>query len=114
MSIEAWIKVGPLESVPRRGARVIAGARGDIAIFRTAADAIFALDDRCPHRGGPLSQGIVFGERVACPLHDWVIELKTGGAVAPDVGCTITYPVRIENGVIWLYATPMRAQANGC
>jgi nitrite reductase (NADH) small subunit len=74
----------------------------NIAVFRTAADEVFALTDRCPHRGGPLSQGIVFGTRVACPLHDWVIELKTGSAVAPDVGCTATHRVRIENGVVWL------------
>ena len=99
---DAWIEVGRLDDIPRLGARVVRGTHGDVAVFRSAADEVFALADRCPHRGGPLSQGIVFGTRVACPLHDWVVELKTGTAVAPDVGCTDTYPVRVEGGVVWL------------
>lgn len=102
LAAEAWIEVGRLEDIPRLGARVVRSAQGNIAVFRSAADEVFALADRCPHRGGPLSQGIVFGTRVACPLHDWVVELKTGTAVAPDVGCTDTYPVRVEDGVVWL------------
>lgn len=97
-----WIKVGALEEIPRLGARVIRRAEGDIAVFRNAEDEVFALKDRCPHKGGPLSQGIVFGRRVACPLHDWVIELDGGSAVAPDVGCTKTYEVRVEGGIVWL------------
>jgi nitrite reductase (NADH) small subunit len=113
MSTRDWIKVGPLENIPRLGARVVPGPDGNIAIFRTANDAVFALDDRCPHRGGPLSQGIVFGERVACPLHDWVIELRTGSAVAPDVGCTAAYPIRIDDGIVWLHVTAVRARAAG-
>ena len=102
MPDEAWIRVGRVEDIPPLGARVVRIHGENIAVFRTAADEVFALTDRCPHRGGPLSQGIVFGTRVACPLHDWVIELKTGSAVAPDVGCTATHRVRIENGVVWL------------
>jgi nitrite reductase (NADH) small subunit len=97
---EEWVEVGPLEDIPRLGARVVRGPSGNVAIFRTATDEVYALADRCPHRGGPLSQGIVFGGRVACPLHDWVVELSTGNAVAPDVGCTQTYAVRLENGVV--------------
>ena len=93
-----WIEIGTLEDIPRLGARVIKTSVGDIAIFRTAVDEVFALDDRCPHRGGPLSQGIVFDKRVACPLHDWVIDLQRGCAEAPDEGCTKTYPLRIEAG----------------
>ena len=99
---EQWVQVGRLEDIPRLGARVVHGPDGNIAVFRTADNEVFALADRCPHRGGPLSQGIVFGKRVACPLHDWVIELKTGDAVAPDVGCAPSYPVRIEVGIVWL------------
>ncbi len=101
-SSEAWVEVGPLEDIPQLGARVVRGPHGNVAVFRTAADEVFALADRCPHRGGPLSQGIVFGKRVACPLHDWVVELTTGNAVAPDIGCTQTYSVRLEEGVVWL------------
>ena len=91
-----WIEIGTLEDIPRLGARVIKTSVGDIAIFRTAVDEVFALDDRCPHRGGPLSQGIVFDKRVACPLHDWVIDLQGGCAQAPDEGRTKVYPVKLE------------------
>jgi nitrite reductase [NAD(P)H] small subunit len=84
-----------LEDIPRLGARVVRTAKGDIAVFRNAEDELFALEDRCPHKGGPLSQGIVFGRRVACPLHGWTVELQDGCAVAPDKGCTRRYPIEI-------------------
>ena len=97
-----WQDIGTLEDIPRLGARVVKSSKGDITIFRTADDELFALRDRCPHKGGPLSQGIVHGHRVTCPLHNWVIELETGQAVAPDVGCVGHYPVRTENGRVLL------------
>jgi nitrite reductase (NADH) small subunit len=80
-----WIQIGKLEDVPRQGSRVVNTATGEIALFRSVDDQVFALNNRCPHKGGPLSQGIVHGRRVTCPLHNWVIELETGNAVAPDV-----------------------------
>src|SRR5690348_10573199 len=95
LTSHTWIDVGMLDEIPLRGARVVRTARGDVAIFRTSGDEIFALDDRCPHKGGPLSQGIVHGRSVACPLHNWVISLETGLAAAPDRGCTRTVPVRL-------------------
>jgi nitrite reductase (NADH) small subunit len=91
----AWRDIGRLDEVPRRGSRVVATPQGNIAVFRTSDDRVFALEDRCPHKGGPLSQGIVHGDRVTCPLHNWMIELTTGGAVAPDQGCTPTVPVQL-------------------
>jgi nitrite reductase (NADH) small subunit len=97
-----WISIGPLDSIPRLGSRTVKTPGGSIAIFRTAEDEVFALDDRCPHKAGPLSQGIVHGRRVTCPLHGFVIELATGTAVAPDEGCTATHSVRVEDGTIWL------------
>ncbi|MBI3777416.1 MAG: nitrite reductase small subunit NirD [Gammaproteobacteria bacterium] len=97
-----WIAVGTLDDIPRLGARVVQTPDGDIAVFRTADDQVFALRDRCPHKGGPLSQGIVHGTRVACPLHDWKIHLDTGLAVAPDEGCAARFPVRVEDGTIFL------------
>ncbi|TPW11086.1 MAG: nitrite reductase (NAD(P)H) small subunit, partial [Halothiobacillaceae bacterium] len=84
------------------GARVVESAIGNIGIFRTAEDEIFALRDSCPHKQGPLSQGIVHGKRVTCPLHNWKIELESGVAVAPDEGCTATFPVKVEAGVVYL------------
>ena len=98
-----FVAVCRVDDIPLHGARVWrrpVDVDGDIAIFRTADDRVFAVRDRCPHRGGPLSQGIVFGERVACPLHNWTIELANGCAVAPDRGCATTYPVRIDDGVV--------------
>ena len=95
-----WVAVGRLDDIPRLGARVVRTGKGDIAVFRTSDDQVFALDDRCPHKGGPLSQGIVHGGRVTCPLHNWMIELCDGRAVAPDEGCTASYPVRLEDGVV--------------
>ena len=100
-----WIEVGPLSEIPRQGARVIQHAQGDIAVFRTAADEVFALRDRCPHKGGPLSQGIVYGKKVACPLHNWSIHLDSGMAVAPDDGCAAAYPVKIMEGRVYLSLT---------
>lgn len=97
-----WHKVCPLDEIPRLGSRVVKSAGGDIAVFRNAEDEIFALHDKCPHKGGPLSQGIVFGKKVACPLHNWNIDLGTGIAVAPDEGCTSTFQVKVENGVVYL------------
>jgi len=105
-----WIEIGGVEDIPRQGARVVRTEAGDIALFRTGDDEVFALRDRCPHKGGPLSQGIVSGKRVACPLHDWKISLDTGLAVAPDAGCAARYPVRVSEGRVSLSLTP----DNGC
>ena len=97
-----WIEIGRLADIPRLGARVVRTASGNIAVFRTESDEVFALDDRCPHKGGPLSQGIVHNRRVTCPLHNFVIELESGKAVAPDEGCTHSHPAKVENGIVWL------------
>ena len=98
----SWITVGSVEDIPRQGARVVRTGFGDIALFRTVTDEVYALEDRCPHAGGPLSQGIVHNRRVTCPLHNFVIELESGRAVAPDEGCTHAYPVKVENGIVLL------------
>ena len=96
------LTVGPVEAIPQLGARVIETTEGEIAVFRTGDDQIFALRDHCPHKGGPLSQGIVFEHKVACPLHNWNIDLETGEAVAPDEGCTGHYDVKIDDGIIFI------------
>lgn len=97
-----WVRACRVEDIPELGARVVKIACGDIAVFRNAEDKVFALRDKCPHKGGPLSQGIVFGTTVACPLHGWNISLDDGRAVAPDEGCARKYPVRVENGEVYL------------
>ena len=99
----AMKKICTLEEIPKLGARVVQSREhGDIAVFRNASDEVFALLDKCPHKNGPLSQGIVHGKRVTCPLHNWNIELADGCAVAPDQGCTKSFPVRVENGDVLL------------
>jgi nitrite reductase (NADH) small subunit len=97
-----WVKIGELSEIPRRGARCVVMPRGRIAVFRTGDDQVFALDDRCPHKGGPLSQGIVHGASVTCPLHNWVISLETGKALAADEGKVRTIPVRIEGSQLFI------------
>jgi len=97
-----WIDVGKLVDIPKLGARVVKTVEGDVAVFRTANDEVFALRDQCPHKKGPLSQGIVHGKRVTCPMHNWVIELVDGKAVAPDEGCTGVYNVMLEEGHVLL------------
>lgn len=98
-----WKTICPLDDIPPLGSRVVRQARGgDIAIFRTAENEVFALHDQCPHKGGPLSQGLVHGKRVTCPLHAWNIELVSGEAVAPDQGHCGTFQVKVENGQVLL------------
>ena len=98
------IDVGRLSDIPRLGARSVTTAAGDIAVFRTADDQVFALQDKCPHKGGPLSQGIVHGTSVTCPLHGWIIAFDTGEATGLDVGCTQRFRVKLENGRVYLAA----------
>lgn len=97
-----WRRVCPLADIPPLGSRVVRTVHGNVAVFRNDVDEVFALRDRCPHKGGPLAQGIVFGRHVACPLHNWNIGLQDGKAIAPDEGCTATYPVRVEAGDVYL------------
>ncbi len=100
--MDSWIEIAVLDDIPRLGARVIKTDSVDIAVFRTASDEVFALKDECPHRQGPISQGIVHETTVTCPLHNWKIDLKSGQAKAPDKGCTSGYPVKVEAGRIYL------------
>jgi nitrite reductase (NADH) small subunit len=105
---ERWYAVGTISDIPRRGARCVRNGDRTIAIFRTAEDQIFALEDKCPHRNGPLSQGIVHDGCVTCPLHNWVISLETGEAQGADEGRTATYPVKLDGQTILIGLSPGR------
>jgi nitrite reductase (NADH) small subunit len=109
MKPDRWIEIGELADIPRRGARRVRGVGVGlpVAVFRTAEDRVFALVDRCPHKAGPLSEGIVQGCAVACPLHGWVIDVESGEAEAPDEGRVPTVPVKIEGGRILLAAAAL-------
>lgn len=98
------IDIAALADIPREGARVVKTPQGCIAVFRTADDKVFALDDRCPHKGGPLSEGIVHGTRVTCPLHGMVFDLVTGLAQGPDAGRVATHAARVDAGRVLLDA----------
>lgn len=107
-----WIKIAPFEEIPRLGARVVRtktkatenapSADLEIGVFRLEDDRIFAINNSCPHKGGPLSQGIVYGDKIACPLHSWKISLVDGKAEEPDVGETACYNTKIEDGFVYL------------
>ncbi len=102
-----WVKVAPFDEIPKLGARVVRTKDSeqkefDIGVFRTEDDRIFAINNSCPHKAGPLSQGIVYGDKVACPLHSWKISLVDGKAEEPDVGETACYNTKVEDGIVYL------------
>ena len=106
--MQKWLPICRVEDIPVLGSRRVSRRAGmDVAVFRNDQDQVFALLDRCPHKGGPLSQGIVFGTSVACPLHNWTIDLEGGCARAPDEGCTPKFAVKIDGGVVHLDATEL-------
>jgi len=107
-----WRMICRVDDIPVLGARRVARPSGiDVAVFRNGQDQVFALLDRCPHKGGPLSQGIVFGTSVACPLHNWAIGLDDGCAKSPDEGCTPRFAVKVDNGVVYLDAIELAGHA---
>jgi len=107
-----WKPICGIDDIPVLGARRVNRAEGHaVAVFRNAENKVFALLDRCPHKGGPLSQGIVFGESVACPLHNWTIGLADGCAKAPDAGCTQRFAVKLDGDQVFLDAEELRTTA---
>ena len=100
-----WVIVGTIHDIPLRGARCVKNGDMTIAIFRTAENRVFAIEDKCPHKNGPLSQGIVHDGCVTCPLHNWVIGLDSGAAQGNDKGCTKRFPVKIVEGRVYLDLT---------
>lgn len=106
-----FVDIGSLDDIPAQGARLVKTAQGCVAVFRTADDRVFALDDRCPHKGGPLSEGIVHGTSVTCPLHNWVFDMNTGQAQGADEGMVRTWPVKVQGGRILIDASLIRRSA---
>ncbi|MEZ5841115.1 MAG: nitrite reductase small subunit NirD [Hyphomicrobiales bacterium] len=99
---QSFVDIGAVVDIPKQGSRVVRTAQGDLAVFRTDDDEVFALWDKCPHKGGPLSQGIVHGHSVTCPLHNWVINLEDGEAQGADEGCARRIAVKVEGGRVLL------------
>jgi nitrite reductase (NADH) small subunit len=111
MSNSHWHAIGTISDIPQRGARCVMTPLGKIGVFRTAEDQIFAIEDHCPHKGGPLSQGIVHGTSVTCPLHNWVISLETGQAQGADEGAVRTIPVKVEGDRLFIALEALGAKA---
>jgi nitrite reductase (NADH) small subunit len=103
---KAWTDIGALDDIPRQGARLVRTPAGCIAVFRT-------LEDRCPHKGGPLSQGIVHGAAVTCPLHNWVISLESGTAQDADEGWVKTYAIKVVNGRLLIDGSAITSRDGG-
>jgi len=106
-----WTPIGTIDDIPLRGARCVNTPQGRIGVFRTADNQVFAIEDHCPHKGGPLSQGIVHGAAVTCPLHNWVISLETGKAQGADEGAVRTIPVKVEEGQLFITLDAVGAKA---
>lgn len=106
-----FIDIGALDDIPAQGARVVKTSEGCVAIFRTADDRVFAMEDRCPHKGGPLSEGIVHGDRVTCPLHNWVFDMNSGQAQGADEGAVRTFAAKVEGGRVFLDAALMKRRS---
>ncbi len=99
---DEWVKVAEVADIPPLSGRVVRTKNGDIALFHAGDGNFYAIDNRCPHKGGPLSEGIVHDCHVTCPLHNWVLNLKTGKAEAPDEGKVATYEVKVKDGAVYL------------
>ena len=112
-STEEWLDIAALEDIPRRGGRVLKTPHRCIAVFRTMSDRVFALEDRCPHKAGPLSQGIVHGASVTCPLHNWVINLETGEAEGADSGSVDTFALKVNDGRVLISGACLKPGEHG-
>lgn len=97
-----WTEIAKVDDIPRLGARVVRLADRTMALFRLANDQFRLTDNTCPHKGGPLAEGIVAGEFVFCPLHDWKVCLADGQAQSPDSGCTGVHSVEVREGIVYL------------
>lgn len=106
-----FLDIGALNDIPPQGARLVKTAQGCVAVFRSADDQVFALDNQCPHKGGPLSEGIVHGTSVTCPLHNWVFDMNTGKAQGSDEGAVRTYATKVQQGRILIDATLIRTRS---
>ncbi|MFN3208997.1 MAG: nitrite reductase small subunit NirD [Roseovarius sp.] len=105
----SWIDICALDDIPPRGARKLKTAQGCIAVFRTAENEVFATSNTCPHKAGPLSEGIVHGQSVTCPLHNWVFDLETGQAQG-EPGKIATYPLKVEDGRVLIDGVGLTAR----
>ncbi|OLN23927.1 nitrite reductase [Domibacillus antri] len=97
------VKAASFQEMPEKIGQTIRIGSVEIALFKLADGHVRAIENRCPHKGGVLAQGIVSGEHVFCPMHDWRINTTDGKAAAPDHGCVKTYDVKIEGDDVYIF-----------
>lgn len=106
-----WLDIGSVDQITPGTARTLPVVGSDeIAVFRTQKNEFYALVNRCPHKQGPLSQGIVHDNVVTCPLHNWNISLKTGEALGEDKGCVPVIPMKVDAGRMYLLRSAVVGQ----
>ena len=97
-----WVRITACDNIPAREGRSVVVGRREIAVFNLG-DRFLAAANQCPHKGGPLADGIVTGTSVVCPLHAWKVDLVTGCVERPATAtqpCVETYPTRVEDGIL--------------
>lgn len=106
----SWIRITRTENIPLREGRAVKVGEEEIAIFNLG-DKYLAVGNRCPHRGGPLADGIVSGQTVVCPLHAWKVCLTSGEVKGDPASCTKSYPVEVVNGIVMIELASARREA---
>ena len=103
MNTPRWVRIASTESVPPREGRAVRVGEHEIALFNLG-NRFLAVDNRCPHRGGPLADGIVAGGAIVCPLHAWKVCLESGTVQRPAdaAACIRTYPAKVESDIVWI------------
>lgn len=111
-----WIALANVDDIPLREGRPVTIDGREIAVFNLG-DRFAAVENRCPHRGGPLADGIVIASAIVCPLHNWRIGLEDGNVVKPqhEPACVATWPARVESGRVLIQLQPsVPADHAGC
>lgn len=97
--------IGNVTDIDRKGSRTFKVNDIEIALFRLSDGEVLAVENKCPHKGGALSEGMVCGTKVHCPLHDWRIDLHSGVVQDPDTGCVTTFEVDVDPASGSVYVT---------
>jgi nitrite reductase (NADH) small subunit len=101
MTEHRWVRITSCSNIPAREGRAVRVGGRELALFNLG-DRFLATDNRCPHQGGPLCDGIVTGTSVVCPLHAWKVDLTSGAVERPAAAhrCVATYPTRVDAGIV--------------
>jgi nitrite reductase (NADH) small subunit len=107
VKVSNWVKVCAAEDIPPFEGRRTKIEGFYVGVFHTE-EGFYAIGDICPHLGGPLSDGILAGTEVSCPLHNRRVALKSGEVVNDDLSCVPAFPVEVRNGTIYVDVSGLR------